>query len=372
MKIIFRLFLFLNVLTLHAQKSYLLIGTYTGGKSEGIYVYDFNSLTGDAVYRSKIKAPNPSYLTVSPNEQHVYAAFEQGSRNGGGKVGAYSFDKKTGDLHFINEQASGGDAPCFVSTDKTGRWVAAANYSGGSLAVFPVATGGGLEPADTVIQHTGSSVNKKRQEKAHVHSTFFSKDSRFLLVPDLGMDKIMIYSFNEKTGKPVPAPQPFVKTVEGSGPRHISFSPNNKYVYLAQELSGVVVAYSYNNGRLNAIQQISAAQPGFKGFMGSADIHVSADGKFLYSSNRGDANTITIFKINTANGKLTVVGFQSTLGKGPRNFILDPTGHFLLVANQDSDDIIVFRRNTNTGLLTDTGKKIEVGNPVCLKWISSK
>jgi len=229
-----------------------------------------------------------------------------------------------------------------------------------------------LNAASTIIQHSGSSTNKDRQEKAHVHSTFFSNDSRFLLVPDLGMDKIMIYSFNDKTGALKPAPQPFAKTVDGSGPRHIIFSPNNKYVYLIQELSGIVVAYKYNNGGLTAIQQISAAQPDFKGFMGSADIHVSTDGKFLYCSNRGDANTITIFKINPANGRLTVVGYQSTLGKGPRNFSLDPSGNFLLVANQNSDDIIIFKRNKTTGLLTDTGKKIEVGNPVCLKWITMK
>ena len=372
MKIIFRLFLFLNVLTVQAQHSYLLIGTYTSGKSEGIYVYDFNSLHGDAVYKSKIKAPNPSFLAVSPNQQNVYAAFEQGTKNGGGKIGAYRFDKKTGSLQFINEQMSGGDDPCFVSTDRSGKWLAAANYSGGSLAILPVPKNGGLDSASTVIQHHGSSVNKDRQEKAHVHSSFFSPDSRYLLVPDLGMDKIMIYAFNSQTGKLQTATQPFAKAADGSGPRHLIFSPNNKYVYLMQELTGKVVAYQYKNGSLTAVQEISAAQPGFTGFMGSADIHVSGDGKFLYCSNRGDANTITIFKINPSDGKLTVAGYQSTLGKGPRNFSLDPSGNFLLVANQNSDNIIVFKRNKTTGLLTDTGKKIEVGNPVCLKWISAK
>jgi len=372
MKIIFRLFLLLNIFTVQAQHSYLLIGTYTSGKSEGIYVYDFNNLNGDAVYKSKIKAPNPSFLAVSPNRQYVYAAFEQGGKNGAGKIGAYHFDKKTAALQFINEQMSGGDDPCFVTTDRSGKWLAAANYSGGSLAILPVAGNGGLDAASTVIQHNGSSVNKNRQEKAHVHSTFFSADSRYLLVPDLGMDKIMIYSFNAQTGKLQTAPQAFAKTADGAGPRHIIFSPNNKYVYLMQELTGKVVSYQYNNGRLTAIQEISAAQPGFNGFMGSADIHVSGDGKFLYCSNRGDANTITVFKINPANGKLSVAGYQSTMGKGPRNFSLDPSGNFLLVANQNSDDIIVFKRNKKTGLLTDTGKKIEVGNPVCLKWIPAK
>jgi 6-phosphogluconolactonase len=161
-----------------------------------------------------------------------------------------------------------------------------------------------------------------------------------------------------------------VKAADGNGPRHITFSPNNQYAYLMQELTGNVTAFKYNNGRLTAIQTISAATKDFKGFMGSADIHISADGKFLYCSNRGDANTITIFKINPATGKLTIAGYQSTLGIAPRNFSLDPSGNFLLVANQNSDNIVIFKRNKTTGLLTDTGKKIEVGNPVCLKWIS--
>ncbi len=351
----------------HAQ--WLLIGTYTSGKSEGIYVYDFNVTNGEARYQSKIKAPNPSYLAVSPDQKNVYAAFEQGEKKGGGKIGAYSFDHKTGTLQFINEEASGGDDPCFVSTDKSGRWLAAANYSGGSLALFRIGAAGRLSASDTVIQHHGSSTNKDRQEKAHVHSSFFSPDNHFLLTPDLGMDKVMIYAFDAANGKLRPAPQPFIQTMGGSGPRHLIFSPDHHYLYLIQELTGEVVAYRYRFGRLTAIQHISAAAPGFKGFMGSADIHVSPDGKFLYCSNRGDANTLTVFRINGSTGKLTVAAYQPTMGVAPRNFSLDPSGNFLLVANQNSDNIVVFKRNKTTGLLTATGKTIDVGNPVCLKWI---
>jgi len=372
MKILFRLLVLFSFFTASAQNNYLLVGTYTNGKSEGIYVYTFNSSTGDALYKSKIKAPNPSFLAVAPGQQHVYAVYEQAGDKGGGKLAAYSFDKKTGELSFLNEQLSGGDHPCYVAVDKTNKWVTVANYTGGSLSVLPVDAGGKLAAASQTIQHSGSSANKERQEKAHVHCTYFSADNKFLFTPDLGMDKLMIYSFNEKTGKLADAPQPFVQTIAGSGPRHICFSPNNQYAYLMQELTGSVAAYKYNNGRLSNIQNISAAAPGFTGFMGSADIHVSADGKFLYCSNRGDANTITIFKINAATGKLNVVGYQSTLGVAPRNFSLDPTGNYLLVANMNSDNIIIFKRNKTTGLLTDTGKKIEVGNPVCLKWISMK
>ncbi|MEO6314146.1 MAG: lactonase family protein [Chitinophagaceae bacterium] len=369
MKIIFQLIILLQMFTANAQHSYLVIGTYTSGKSEGIYVYDFNSLTGTAAYKSKIKAPNPSFLTVSPNQQHVYAAFEEG--NGKGSVGAYRFNKTSGELSYINQQNSGGDNPCYVAEDKTGKWVAVANYSGGSFSLFKVAPGGGLQAGQTT-QHTGSSFNKERQEKAHVHSTFFSKDNKFLFAPDLGMDKLMIYAFDDKTGKATPAAQPFAPSPDNGGPRHIAFAPNNRYAYLMQELTGTVVAYKYNSGKFDQLQTISAAEPGFKGFMGSADIHVSDDGKFVYCSNRGEANTITIFKIDPVNGKLTVAGYQSTIGTNPRNFSLDPTGNFLLVANQGSDNIIIFKRNKTTGLLTDTGNRIDVGNPVCLKWISKK
>ena len=191
-----------------------------------------------------------------------------------------------------------------------------------------------------------------------------------MFAPDLGTDKLTIYSFDDKAGKLTDAPEPFAASPDNGGPRHLVFSTNNKWLYLMEELTGSVIAYQYNYGKLTHLQTISAAEPGFKGFMGSADIHTSADGKFLYCSNRGDANTITIFKINPANGRLTIAGYQSTMGKAPRNFSLDPSGNYLLVANQDSDDIIIFKRNKTTGLLTDTGKKIEVGNPVCLKWIN--
>ena len=368
--IFFLLFVLIAAHSAKAQNNYLVVGTYTSGKSEGIYVYNFNSSTGNFSYVSKIKSANPSYLAVSPNQQYVYAVNEEGRNEKGGSVTAYRFDKKMGQLSFLNQQLSGGDDPCYVAVDKTGKWVTAGNYTGGSIAVMPVQPNGALGKLSAHIQHTGSSVNKERQEKAHVHCTYFSKDNRFLFVPDLGMDKVMIYTFNEKNGMLKTAAQPFVNADTGAGPRHIIFHPNNNYAYLMQELTGTVVAYKYKNGRLTAMQKISAASKNFTGFMGSADIHVSADGKFLYCSNRGESNTITIFKINAADGKLSMAGIQPTLGSAPRNFNFDPSENFLLVANQNSDNIIIFKRDKKTGLLTDTGKKIEVGNPVCLKWIT--
>jgi 6-phosphogluconolactonase len=354
-----------------AKENYLIVGTYTGGKSEGIYVYKFNSEDGSFKSISHAHTSNPSYLVISPDQQYVYAVHEDAGNGGkGGEISAFSFDKKTGVLTYINKQPTNGDHPCYVDIDKTGKWIVAGNYSSGSLSVIPVMAGGGLGSEVKHIQHEGSGINKQRQEKPHVHCTLFSADNRFLFVPDLGIDKVMIYAFDEKTGTLTPAKQPFAKSVDGAGPRHITFHPNNKYAYLVEELSGTVVAFSYKKGELKPIQRISTMPVGDTTYPGSADIHVSPDGKFLYASNRSTSNNIAIYKLDPKNGKLTFISHQSTLGNGPRNFNFDPTGDFLLVGNQNSDQIVIFKRDKTTGLLTDSGKRMDVGKPVCLKWIS--
>lgn len=356
---------------LSPTEHYLLVGTYTTtseGKSEGIYVYKFNSTTGEAAYVSKAITENPSFLTVSPNEKFVYAVNE-GAKDKG-SIAAFSFDKTTGSLNYLNSRPSGGDHPCYVAIDKTGKWVTSGNYSGGSLAVFPAGKDGKLGNAVSTIKHEGHSVNTERQTAPHVHSTVFSKDNKFLFVPDLGIDKVMIYSFNAKNGKLAPAKIPFHMTEAGAGPRHFDFSPNGRFAYLMEEMSGSISAYSYGKGELKLLQNISALPAEFTGAVGSADIHVSPDGRFLYASNRGESNTIAIFKINNETGMLTLVGHQSTLGKGPRNFNFDPSGDFLLVGNQNSEEIVIFKRDKVTGLLTDSKKRIAVGKPVCIKWIN--
>jgi len=356
-----------------AQQHYLITGTYTTGKSEGIYVYRFNSNDGSAKVASSAKISNPSFVAVSPDEKYVYSVEENAANKGlGGEITAFSFDKKTGTLSFLNRQPSGGDHPCYVSVDKTGKWVAAGNYTSGSLSILPVMADGSLGAVTTTIKHEGLGPSKPRQNSPHVHCTFFSPDNRFLFVPDLGIDKVMIYAFDETTGKLTPAKQPFAESVPGSGPRHICFHPSNKYAYLLQELSGTVTAFKYKNGKLKSRQVISSMPAGDTSFAGSADIHVSPDGKFLYASNRGESNTIAIFSIDQRNGKLSLVGHQSTLGKTPRNFNFDPSGNFLLVANQNSDAIVIFKVDKQTGLLTDTNNRIDAGKPVCLKWISTQ
>ncbi len=353
-----------------AQNYYLAIGTYTGTGSKGIYIYNFNAQTGKASWISNTDSvTNPSYLTFSHDGNFIYAVNETNG-NDPGKVSAFSFNKNNGTLTFLNTVLSGGDDPCYVAENNADKWIAVANYSSGSASAFRVNKNGSLQSYSQLIQDIGSSVNKERQEKAHVHETVFSPDYKYLFTPDLGTDKVMIYKFNPLIKKPLqPASSSFVKTLHGSGPRHITFHPNKKFAYLIHELSGTVTAYSYNNGKLKTIQEIPTHPENYTGAIGSAEIYVSPDGKFLYASNRGDENTITIFSINKSTGKLKLVSYQSVLGKNPRNFIIDPTGNYLLVANQDSDNIIIFKRNQISGLLKATGDEIHVPKPVCLQML---
>lgn len=354
-----------------AQRFYLLIGTYTGTGSKGIYVYDFNAQTGKAKWVSNTDTiTNPSFVTFSHNGNFVYAVNETNGANPG-RVSAFSFNKTSGKLKFLNTVLSGGDDPCYVAAGNNNKWVAVANYTGGSVAVFPVNKNGSLEPYSQLIQDSGSSINKVRQEKAHVHESVFSPDNNYLFTPDLGMDKVMIYKFKSTLKKPLqPASPAFVNATPGSGPRHITFHPNKKFAYLIHEMGGTVTAYSYNNGKLKEIEELPAHPVGFKGVIGSAEVFTSPDGKFLYASNRGDENTITIFSINPSTGKLKLIGYQTVFGKAPRNFIIDPTGNYLLVANQDSDNIVIFKRDKKTGLLKETKEQIKLPKPVCLQMIS--
>lgn len=363
----------LNLISQKSNEQFLIIGTYTGSGSDGIYVYKFNTQTGENSFVSSAKTSNPSYLAISPNKKYVYAVNENADSTRftvTGHVAAFSFDKTTGKLNFINKKESGGKHPCYVSIDKTGKWVIVGNYSSGSLSVLPVRSNGSLDSAIQIIQHEGSSVNSERQEGPHVHATVLNKNNKTLYVPDLGLDKVMLYNLDNKTGKLKEFHIPFVMTEAGAGPRHIDIHPNGKYAYLMEEMTGTVSVYNIEkDGYLSLIQNTSGLPRDFTGAVGSADIHVSPDGKFLYCSNRGESNTIGIFSINASSGELEWIDAQSTMGKTPRNFNFDPTGNFLLVANQNSDEIVIFKRDIETGLLTDTGKRINVSKPVCLKWI---
>ena len=356
-----------------AQKYYLFIGTYTQKDSKGIYVYRFDAANGDVKPVSTAATDNPSYLALAPGGKFLYAVNEtDGARPGG--VSAFTFDKTTGQLRFLNQQKSGGDDPCYVSVDAHRKWLMVANYSGGNLSALPILTDGSLGALTQLIQHSGAGPNKERQEKAHMHSDTFSPDEKYLLAADLGLDKLSIYRF-DATATTEPLKAPLDSTVDaepGSGPRHISFYPGKPYVYLMTEMGGAVDAFRYSNGHLSPFQHISSHPDGYTGTIGSADIHVAPGGKFLYASNRGDANSLTIYAIDTATGRLSLKGFQPTGGKTPRNFMIDPTGRWLLVANQNSNNILIFRIDPKTGLLKATGKPITIPSPVCLKMTTTE
>ncbi len=355
------------------QQFYLFVGTYTegsaaNGASKGIYVYRFNAATGDIKPVSTVATDNPSFLALAPGGRFLYSVNETDGAKPG-SVSAFSFDPGSGRLTLINKQRSGGDDPCYVSVDAHRKWLMVANYGGGSCSALPIGSDGSLGALTQTLQHSGSGPNKLRQEKAHVHSTIFSPDEKYLLVADLGLDNLSVLRFNPNAAqRPLtPAADSIVTIRPGSGPRHISFYPGKPYVYLINELNGTVDAFHYAQGKLTLLQHISSHPAGYSGMIGSADIHVAPVGKFLYASNRGDANSLAIYRIDTATGKLSLKGFQPTLGKTPRNFIIDPTGRWLLVANQNGKNVVIFRIDPQTGLLKATGKQIELPSPVCLK-----
>lgn len=351
------------------QEYYLFVGTYTGEGSEGIYLYKFNSGDGSVDSLSETAGvENPSYLALSPDHSNVYAVNEVAD-DSEAAVSSFSFDKATGELQFLNKVSSQGGAPCYVSVNSTGKAVFVGNYVGGSLAVFPVEDNGSLRDAKTVIEHEGSSVNEARQNSPHVHCTYISPDNKHLFVADLGTDEVYQYNFSQKDTALATQESGVYKTTLGAGPRHITFHPGGEYAYLINELNGTVEAFSYFEGDLEPLQTISTLPEGYEGAISGADIHVSPDGNYLYASSREDLNNIVIYSIDRQTGKLTKVGKHSSGGVHPRNFTIDPTGQFLLVANRHSDNIVVLKRNQQTGQLTPTGTELSISQPVCLKMI---
>ena len=344
------------------NKSNLVIGTYTKGcESKGIYVYDFDSNTGDFSFKNASEnIVNPSFLTISANNKFVYAVNEDGSES---KVSAFGYTPNDGKLDFLNSQKSMGADPCYIINDDKN--IIVANYSGGNLAVFGKNNDGSITSAKQVIQHYRKGVNEERQEKPHVHMVHFSPDKKFVLVNDLGKDKVYSYQYDSNSNSEPLKISDSIAVKPGSGPRHLTFSNDGKLIYLLHELDGGLTVFNYSNGKLKMIQETTIIAKDFKGTTSSADIHISPDGKFLYASNRGEANTISIFKIKKS-GKLESLGETSSLGNGPRNFVIDPSGNFLLVAHQYSNDVVFFKIDKNTGKLEDTGKRIYLCSPVCL------
>jgi 6-phosphogluconolactonase len=365
MKKLFTILLSIFALTtIQAQKNKLnlIVGTYTNScESKGIYVYEFDSKTGDFSLKNNTENIfNPSYLTISSDNKFVYSVSENDKKT---KINAFGFNSKSGNLDFLNSQDPKGLNSCYIINDEKN--VITANYSSGNISVLGKNIDGSIGELKQVVQHTGKGINTRRQEAPHAHMVYFSPDKKYVLANDLGTDKVYVYQYNPNGGNEILKLKSRMDVKSGSGPRHLIFSKNGKYVYLLQELDGTITSFSYADGILHKVSETTVVAPDFKGDIGAADIHISPDGKFLYATNRGTANDISAFKISR-NGKLKFVQRTSTLGKGPRNFTIDPTGNFLLVGHQYTNDIVIFKRNEKTGSLTDTGKKIELCSPVCL------
>jgi 6-phosphogluconolactonase len=351
------------------------VGTYTedGSKSKGIYAYRFDADTGQITSLGlAAETTNPSFVALHPNGRFLYAVNEVGNYKGpnSGGVSAFSIDGATGKLTFLNEVPSRGADPCYIIVDKTGKYVLVANYTGGSIAVFPVLEDGKLGEASAFVQHTGHGTNPSRQEGPHAHSIDLSPDNRLAMVDDLGLDELLVYKFDSAKGSLAPNDPPFAKLDPGAGPRHFVLHPSGKFAYVISEMQSTVTVFSNDEktGTLHRLQTISALPKDFTGQNDDAEIQMHPSGKFLYASNRG-SDTIAVFAIDPSKGTLTPVEYTPTQGKIPRSFEIDPTGKFLFAANQKSDNIVVFRIDVKTGRLTPTGQVLDVGSPVCVKFL---
>ncbi len=345
------------------------VGTYTrhephvDGKAAGIYVYTLDAETGQLVYQSTATGiVNPSFVTISPQGNFLYAVNEAAE----GAVSAFAVDGATGDLTFINQQSSLGYAPCYVSAAADGRFVLAANYVTGNVCVLPVLTDGRLSSASDNQQYQGHGPDP-RQDGPHAHCIVPDKDGRHFLAADLGTDQIMVYGLDATQGKLFPAASP-VQLPPGSGPRHLCFHPDGRFIYVLAELSFQVFVFAYDatSGALHPQQTISTLPPGYTTANTGAHVAVSPDGRFLYASNRGH-DSIAIYAIAPETGLLTPVGHEPTQGRTPRHFAMSKDGRFLLVANQDSDTVVVFRRDAVVGGLTAVAPPTPIPTPVCLQ-----
>ncbi len=352
------------------------VGTYTSSQSKGIYLCRLDAATGKLDLVGPVaEEKNPSFLAIHPSKRYLYSVSEvdrhEGKRTG--SVSAYAINPQTGGLTFINRPISHGMLPCYVTVDATGKYVLTANYTSGTVAMFPIEADGRLGEASDVIQHKGKGPNAGRQEGPHAHSFMIDAANRFAFSPDLGIDKVMIYRLDLERGKLIANDPPSAPVPPGAGPRHIAFHPNGTFAYVINEMGCSMTAFAYDaaKGSLKAIETVSTLPGDWKGTSHCADVHVHPSGKFVYGSNRGH-DSIAIFRIDPDNGTLKAIGHESTRGKTPRNFNLTPDGKFLLAANQDTDNIVVFKIDAETGLLTPTASEVKVPMPVCLAFLTNR
>jgi 6-phosphogluconolactonase (cycloisomerase 2 family) len=373
----------LSVLSVQAQSMTdydVLVGAYTAGASEGIYRYGFNTQTGqlEAQPRQVIKSENPSWLTLSKDQRHLFAVNENGPGQTDvvGKVSSFAIDPKTHAVSFINQVESQGEEPTHSNLSPDGRFLFVANYAvhpdpGGSLAVVPVAKDGKLAAVVQTATHEASKVNPERQASSHVHAAVPTPDGKYLIAMDLGADKMFVFNYDGKKTQPLtPAKVPSVDLPPGSGPRHLLFSKDGKHAWLTMEMSAQVAVFDYHDGAFKRTALVDLANKEGQQYRAAGGLHTSPDGKFLYVANRGEVNELLVFSINPSNGQLKEIQRRSVEGKEPREFSFDPSGHFLLIANQKSNQIVTVRVDPKTGLLGDTVQKIDFDSPSDFRFLT--
>jgi 6-phosphogluconolactonase len=359
--------------TANAQDYFVYVGTYTGGRSAGIYVFRFNAESGDLTGAMlAAETENPSYVAIHPNGKWLYAVNEIGNFGGqsAGAVSSFQINRETGGLSPLNQVSSRGAAPCHLIVDGTGKFVLVANYNGGSVCVLPIHDDGSVGEAVSFIQHEGSSVNPQRQQGPHAHSIILDATNRFAVVADLGLDKVFVYRFDAGTGRLTPNDPPSVSVAPGSGPRHLAFDPDGKHAYVINEIRRTITAFDWDaeSGVLRTLQTISTVPEGYE--EGStAEIHVHPTGRFVYGSNRGH-DSIAMYRVQDSGQRLVSLGQEPTQGSTPRDFFIDPSGAWLFAENQASDSIVLFRINQETGKLEASGNRLTVPSPVCVRMLA--
>lgn len=373
---------------LSSRKTFAYVGTDTSpvdgtANGKGIYLFEIDSATGNlSLIKLVAQTANPTWITVHPSGKYLYTSNEIADYNvNSGSVSAFAIDRASGDLQFLNTVDSQGASPAYLSVDDSGRYAFVANYIGGSIAVLPILPNGLLGPAVDVHQdegHLGSEKAASRptgsfaisgHDAPHAHMIRPDPSSRFVLQTDLGQDRIYVYRFDKKTGKLSPADLPFVSLPSGDGPRHFAFHPNGDWMYSIEEESSTVTLFTYDSetGALRPQQTVSTLPHGFTGTNFCSELMLSRDGRFLYAANRLH-NSIAVFAVR-AGGRLSRVGEAMTLGDYPSQFNLDPTGDFLYVCNQRSDQITSFRIDKATGMLRFTGQYTPIGTPLCITFL---
>ncbi|HUE99933.1 MAG TPA: lactonase family protein [Anaerolineales bacterium] len=360
-----------------SKNPFVLVGTYTeqeASQSKGIYVYRLDLSLGELTFAwAAGELLNPSYLAIHPQQEFLYTVNEVRSFGGkkGGGVSALSIDSISGRLNLVNSVSSHGEDPCYISVEQKGRFALVANYSSGSVAMFPLQADGRLGHATDIVQHSGSSVHPERQTGPHAHCILPDPTNRFAIAVDLGLDKLLVYEMDLERGKLNRHAE--VKIRAGAGPRHITFHPGGQYAYLINELNSTLTTCRYHSeaGLFEELQTVPALPEDFTGENLCADVHISPDGKHLYASNRGH-DSIVCFFIDQIDGQLTYRNHTPSGGKEPRNFAIDPTGTFLLAANQKSPNIVTFKIDAESGELSRIGHEVEVSMPVCVQFARLK